>query len=106
MISGGVVATNVMVCEQVALFLQSSVAVQLRLKMRTAGQSAGSSESKNVIVRFVSQVSLAVGLPNTGTAPATHSRVRSGSQRMTGGVVSTKVMHCVQLAEWREASVV
>src|SRR5262245_34980897 len=73
--------------------------------MRTAGQSAGCSVSTNVIVRFGSQASLAVGLPNTGTAPTTHSRVRSGSQVMLGEVVSATVTVKLQLLEAPERSV-
>src|ERR1051325_2323579 len=103
--TGGVVSMNVMVWLQEALLVQSSVAVQVRRKMRTAGQVAGSSLSTKVMVTLVSQVSLAVGLPKTGTEPVTHSFVRSGSHAMTGGVVSMNVMVCTQLALLPQPSV-
>src|SRR5262245_58291180 len=96
--TGGVVSTNAMSCEQEARLVQSSVAVQVRRKTCTAGHKAGTSSSTKVMVRLVSQVSVAVGLPNTGTAPTTHSLVRSGWQVITGGVVSTNVMVCEQEA--------
>ena len=72
--------------------MQSSVAVQVRRKMRTAGQLSGSWLSVNVIVTLVSQVSVAVVLPKTGTELVTHSLVRLGWHTITGGVVSTKVI--------------
>src|SRR5262245_6421709 len=71
-ITGGVVSIKVMICAHEARLVQSSVAVHVRRKTRTAGQVAGNTSSTNVIVRFVSPVSEAVGSPNTGTAPVTH----------------------------------
>src|SRR5262249_1360406 len=105
MITGGVVSTKVMVCEQVALLVQVSVAVQVRRKIRTAGQSAGSSESTKGRSGVGSQVAGAVGLPKSGTAPTTHSLVRSGGQVITGGVVSMKVMVCEQAALLVQSSI-
>jgi hypothetical protein len=40
--TGGVVSVKVIVCEQEALLVQSSVAVQVRRTILTAGQIAGS----------------------------------------------------------------
>src|ERR1043165_7946509 len=56
------------------------------------------------MVKFVSQLSLTVGLPKTGTAPVTHSLVRLGWQLMMGGMVSRMVMICRQLAELVQSS--
>ena len=103
--TGGVVSTKVMVCEQEAVLVQASVAVQVRWKTLTAGQVAGSVASTKVTVTLVSQVSLAVAVPKLGAAPATHSSVWFEAQVMTGGLVSTKVMVCEQEAVLVQASV-
>src|SRR6185436_16379565 len=96
-ITGGVVSRKTTSWEQLARLVQSSVAVHVRRKIRTAGQIAGNWSSTKVMVRLVSQESVAVGSPKTGTAPVTHSLVRSGWQVITGGVVSRKTTNWAQL---------
>src|SRR4030095_7320650 len=96
---------NTMSWLQLARLVQSSVAVQVRRKTRTTGHVAGSSSSTNVIVRLVSQLSLAVGSPKIGTAPNTHSLVRFGWQVMIGGIVSLTVMICTHEAALVQSSI-
>src|SRR5262245_38107788 len=105
MISGGVVSTNAMICAQEARLRQSSVAVQVRRKTRTTGQSAGSSSSTKVTVGLGSQLSEMVGLPKTGIAPTTHSLVRLGSHVIVGGIVSFTVMIWMQHATLVQSSI-
>src|SRR5438876_9115414 len=97
-ITGGVVSTIVMGRLLGALFVRSSVAVQVRRKMRTAGQLAGSSVSTKVMVTFVSQELGTAALRDTGNDPVAHSLVRSDWHAITGGVVSTNVNAGLQLA--------
>jgi predicted membrane-bound dolichyl-phosphate-mannose-protein mannosyltransferase len=104
-ITGTVVSTNVIVCEQLAVFVQSSVAVHVRRKTRTAGQAAGRPESTKVNVTLVSQVSVAVALSNAGVEPVTHSLVRFGWQVRTGGVVSMNVIVWEHVAVFVQSSV-
>ena len=57
-----------MVRLQVAVFPQSSVAVQVRVVLYVFGHEPGVEESENVIATLGSQVSVAVGAVNTGNA--------------------------------------
>ena len=86
-ISGGVVSTTVMVCTQVELLPDSSVAVHVRTIVPALPQ-LGSHWLLCVIVT-VPQVSVAVAWPVAlGVVSAGHSRVTSGGQLISGGVVS------------------
>ena len=102
---GGVVSTNVIVCEQEARLVQASVAVQVRRKTRTAGQLAGSEMSAKVSVTLVSQLSFTVGTSKMGTEPVVHSSVRSGAQAVWGAVVSSTWITCVQEFELPHGSI-
>src|SRR5207247_2100735 len=75
LITGGMVSTKVIVWLHEERLVQSSVAVHVRRKTRTAGQLACNSVSRKVMSRLVSQLSMAVGFAKTGAAPVTHSLV-------------------------------
>lgn len=65
LITGGVVSFTFMVWTPVAVFPQASVAVQVRVNVYASGQEPAMVASTNVNVG-VEQLSVAVGLPQTG----------------------------------------
>jgi len=67
-IVGGVVSSTTMVSLQVAVFPQSSVAVQVRVKPKVPPHDPDVVLSTKVIVTLASQASVAVGGINTGRA--------------------------------------
>jgi len=103
-ITGAVVSRTVMVCRQLELLLQRSVAVHVRAMT-------------NVFPQFVVTTSLKVTMaaPQASTAVATplalvlvlagHWSVRLVGQVMTGGVMSRRVIVCTQLTVLPHSSV-
>jgi hypothetical protein len=86
-ITGGVVSTTVIVWLHDTELPQSSVAVVVRVLLKVPGQEPGVVTSLKVMVRFGSQLSENVGVPNTGVAG--HWIVAFDGQKVTvGGVVS------------------
>src|SRR6187431_1571134 len=67
-IVGGVISCTTMVPLQVAVFPQSSVAVQVRVVLYVPTQEPGVETSTKVIVTVASHASVAVGSVNTGKA--------------------------------------
>src|SRR5678809_1025818 len=67
-IVGGVISCTTIVLLQVAVFPQSSVAVQVRVVLYVFGHEPGVDASENVIETLGSQASVAVGAVNTGNA--------------------------------------
>ena len=67
-IVGGVISCTTIVRLQVAVFPQSSVAVQVRVVLYVFGHDPGVLTSEKVIETLGSQVSVAVGGVNTGVA--------------------------------------
>src|ERR671937_347351 len=101
---GLLLSITVMVWLQVTELVCASVAVQVRLDLLTSLPLTGCPSSTKVTVRLVSQVSLNVGLPNTGVAG--HSIVSSAGQLTTVGLLlSITVMVWLQLTELVCASV-
>jgi len=91
-----------MICTQLEVLLQESVAVQVRVMM-----AAGPGVAEHVpvcmsvwlIVGFGSQLSVAVADPVTaGSVELPHATVTFGGHVMIGGVVSFTVISCVQSA--------
>ena len=68
MIVGAVISRTTIVPVQVAVLPQSSVAVQVRVKLYVPAHDPCVVASVNAIVTVASQASVAVGAINTGTA--------------------------------------
>jgi hypothetical protein len=103
---GAVVSTKVMLCVQVALLPQASVAFQIRAMPALPVQSAAVGESEYVIVTAPPQLSVAVALPVLDVlVEAPHCNWTLAGQVITGGVVSTKVIVCTQVELLPQASV-
>src|SRR2546426_1063686 len=66
--TGAAWSSTVRVWLQVAELPQSSVAVQVRRTLLTAGQLTGTASSEYVTLRFPSQASAKVGAPKLGCA--------------------------------------
>ena len=104
LIVGFVVSTMVIVCTHVAVWLQASVAVQVRVITPVFPQP-GANESALLIVTLP-QVSDPVAVPvAAGDVDEPHSTVASSGHWIVGTVVSTIVMTWVQLEVWLQASV-
>jgi len=103
--SGGVVSTTVIVCEQLAWLPHSSVAVHVRVINPVYGaQPEYEAVCSNVTVGEGSQLSVAV--TSGGAGIWSHSAVISAGQPdKTGGVLSTTVIVCAQLASFPQTSV-
>jgi hypothetical protein len=67
-ITGAVLSSTLMVCTHTEEFPQSSVAVVVRVTLYSCGQAPGVVTSLNPIVKFKSQLSENVGVPNEGVA--------------------------------------
>jgi len=92
--TGGVVSTTVTVWLQVAVLLQASVAIQVRVM--TCGHTPLVTVLRTVSVTFVPlQLSLAVGASNVQAVP--QLTVLLVAQVRTGGVVSTTVTVWLQV---------
>jgi hypothetical protein len=90
LMTGGVVSSTVMVCTAVAVFPQSSVAVQVRVIVYPSGHAPAMVASTK-LNEGVAQLSVAVGVAQLGVAE--HSIVDGpGRPLITGGVVSSTVI--------------
>src|SRR5713226_8853286 len=95
-----------MCCTQVAILPHASVAFQVRSIPGLPVQLAGVAASVEVMVGVPPQLSVAVAAPVlAGAVEAPHCNCLSGGQVITGGVVSTNVMCCTQVAMLPQASV-
>src|SRR5438067_241597 len=103
---GRVVSLKLMVCVQLALFPQRSVAVQVRRMVPRPVQLVVSKASRKLTLETPLHVSVAVALPALFVVGDTvHSRVMSLGQVMTGGVVSWKLIVCTQLVRLPQPSI-
>src|SRR5690349_21635853 len=102
-IVGAVSSTTEMVRLQVEELPQSSLAVQVRVTMYSAGQVPGVFESLNVMETLASQASVAVGGVNTGVAGQL-TGVTWVTQVMVGAVSSTTEMARLQVEEFPQSS--
>ncbi len=103
---GGVVSTTVIDWLQVEIFVQESVARQVRVAVKLLPQKPAVFVTvlTTVMVTFVpSQMSLAPGGMNIHELP--HSTMRLSAQVMFGGVVSTTVMVWLQVEMFVQESV-
>ena len=86
-ITGGIVSSTFIICDAVAVFPQSSVAVQVRVMLYEPAQESVMVTSAKVNTG-TSQLSVAVGVVHDGTPE--HSMVDGpGKPEMTGGIVSS-----------------
>jgi hypothetical protein len=95
-------------CWQVALLPQTSVAVHVRLTTVVIGQGPPITLSVNVTVGIGSQLSVALALPVAlGAVESLQARVISDGHTMAGGVASTTLIVCTQLAliPWQPVAV-
>ena len=93
MLRGGRCRLTVIVCEQLALLPQLSVAVHVGCTLRRTGRSA--SVSTGVTTGAASQSSLTVGPSNSGVAG--HSTVSSAAQSISARSCRLTVIVCEQL---------
>src|SRR5438552_12303910 len=104
--TGGAVSLKLMVCRQVALLPQPSVAVQVRRIMPLPVQLVVSNASTKRMLAIPLQVSVAVARPALSVVGAmVHSSVRSAGQVMSGGAVSLKLTVCRHVALLPQPSV-
>src|SRR2546428_277610 len=102
--AGGVVSRTIIVCVQLALLPQASVAVQRRAMVLVLPQLLVVKSVK--VMTGVLPASVAVATPVTlVVVTAGYSRITSGTQAMTGAVVSRTVMSWVLLVELPHSSV-
>ena len=86
-IDGGIRSCTAMVRLQVDVLPQSSVAVQVRVTLKLAGQLPGVVASLNVMATLGSQASVAVATPNDGVEPQATGDTTAG-QVIDGGIKS------------------
>src|SRR6185503_9859907 len=92
------VSLMVMICTQVLLLLQLSVAVQVRAMLVQPPPAPGVITSLEVILLIPLQSSVAVAIPvSAGRIEALQSTVLSVGQVMLGPWVSVTVMVCTQV---------
>jgi hypothetical protein len=85
---------------------QSSVAFHVRVTIRVVGHGPPLVLSVKVIVGLVSQMSVAVALPVAlGSVEPLQLVLKSGGQKITGGVVSRTVISCAQVRVFPAQSV-
>src|SRR5439155_27122146 len=100
------VSLKVIVCRQVALLPQPSMAVQVRRTMPLPVQLVLPKASTKLMLAIPLHVSVALAIPVLLVVGRTvHSRVRSAGQVMSGSVVSLKLMVCRQAALLPQPSV-
>ena len=93
MISGGVVSTRVIVCVQVAVLPQSSVAVHVLVITAISGHGALTETSEKVSAGVSPSGSFAVGEPvKAGRVLAVHPIVTLAGQVMVGGISTVRLM--------------
>jgi hypothetical protein len=90
-ISGAVLSCTSIVLLQVAVLPQSSVAVQVRVKVYSCPQIPAMESVTNVIVTSGSQSSMTVGVPKTGSDPHSIGEV-TVAQVISGAVLSDTSM--------------
>jgi hypothetical protein len=92
-------------CEQVAVFPHASVAVYVRIWVKT--QPAFAEGAKTLVMTGVLQPSVAIAKPGAGTLVGLQPKLRPDGQNVNvGTVVSTvQVNTCVQVAVLPAASV-
>src|SRR5882724_6677753 len=100
MMIGGTVSLKLIVCRQLALLPQPSVAVQVRRILALPVQLVRSKASRKVMLAMPLHASVAVADPVLLVVGSTvHSSTRSAGQVRTGGVVSLTVTSVVQRLE-------
>jgi hypothetical protein len=106
-ISGGVLSSTMIVCTQILLLPQSSVALQvLNMVYSWEHCPVPAVTSLNVIVGVASQRSVAVAVPVlAGSVLAVHSMMRPVGQVMIGGILSSIVIVCVHVLLLPQSSV-
>src|SRR6266700_7186303 len=103
--TGGTVSLKVMVCTQLAVFPQPSVAVHVRKIVPLPVQSLLTWASTKLMLAMPLHASVAVAKPVLFVVGATvHSRMELVGQVMIGGVVSLKVIVCRQRLRLPQAS--
>src|SRR6478735_4243099 len=93
-----------MVALQVAVFPQSSVAVQVLVTLKLPGHEPGVVTSEKVMVTLGSHESVAVGGVNTGVAGQLIGVV-CATQEIVGGVTSCTTIVRLQVAVFPQSSV-
>ena len=93
-----------MVALQVAVFPQSSVAVQVLVTLANSGQTPGVVTSEKVTTTVASHASLTVGGVNTGDDRQSIGVVWA-AQVIVGGVLSWTTMVALQVAVFKQSSV-
>lgn len=103
-IVGGVLSNTTIERLQVAVFPQSSVAVQVLVAVYVPGQEPGVEESEKVTVTEASHASVAVGAENTG-ALGQFTGVVCATHVMVGGVLSNTTIVALQVFVFPQSSV-
>jgi len=96
-ITGAVLSCTVIDLLHVDVLPQSPLPSRYVSRCIPCGQAPGSMESLKVMVTVSSQLSVAVAIPKTGTEGHSTGLITSGHV-MTGGVVSSTEITCVQAA--------
>jgi hypothetical protein len=95
-----------MICWQIALLPQASMALHVRVMIRVVGHGPPVTLSVNVTTGLASHASVAVAVPVVlGTAEPLQLVSKSAGQVITGGVVSRNVMVCVHVRMFPAQSV-
>jgi hypothetical protein len=105
--AGAVLSSTKIVCVQLLELPQSSVALHVLVIVYSCGHAPPTVTSVDVIVGVASQLSVAVAVPLAppGAVLAEHCIVIFGGQVITGGVLSSTKMVCVQLLELPQSSI-
>ena len=105
-IVGGVLSSTTMICKQVALLPQSSVAVHVRLIVYSCGHAPAMVTSPRTTNKVASHASLVVGIPVVaGSVLAEQEMVTFAGHVITGLMLSSIVMSCVHVAVLPHTSV-
>ena len=102
--AGGVMSRTLMARLQVDVLPQSSVAVQVRVTVYSAGQSPGVVTSEKLIATDGSQASLAVAAPKVGAVGQSIGDTTVG-QVMLGGMISRTWIVWLQVEVLLQSSV-
>lgn len=100
--TGGMVSSTLIVCEAIAVFPQSSVAVHVRVILYSPGHVPFVVTSAKVNTG-TPQLSVAVGVAHEGV-PEHSIVVTPGNPEITGGVVSSTLIVCVAVAVFPQPS--
>ena len=105
-ITGGVLSVTEIVCIQLAVFPQMSVAVQVRRMVFSCGQLPGIIISTGTTGGDIVQLSVAVAVPVlAGAVLSEHSMVTLAGQVIDGGTSSSTLMDWAQVALLPHSSV-